>query len=56
MNKYFKLGLAVVSVVALSACHCHHHRVGHHRGYVSAPVVKHHVVQHQGVYHGHYHR
>ena len=59
MNKFVKVSLAVASLVALSACHCHHHGMSHYRGgYHAVPSVKHHVVHHKPVHkpHGHFHR
>ena len=59
MNKIIKVSLAVVSLVALSACHCHHHNVGHYRGgYHAGGPAKVHMVHHKPMHrpHGHHHR
>ena len=50
MNKILSLGLAVVSLVALSACHHHHHFRGNYGGYHHAAPVMHHNVHHHAVH------
>ena len=45
MKKLISLGLVVISLVGLSACHHHHH--GHHHGPMPPPVY--------GGFHGHHH-
>ena len=50
MNKILSLGLAVVSLVALSACHHHHHFRGNYGGYHHAAPVMHHNVHHPAVH------